>query len=501
MRRIFSRLNQQRGQVLILFIAIFTIVTIFGVMVVDFGMWFSERRGAQTDADLPALAGARECMLELATGQDRGDEAYQAIVQWFNENNADDSGDSVLVASGTSTASTACEPQPDGTLCVDVTVKDTTKTTFFSSLFSPIFDHVAGNMGAHARACAGAASSPQSVDPIETDTDTGACFDDEGNPILDSLCGLEYGSGGGPGGNNPRGIVDLTTDDGVHCSQAKDSGNIEVMLACGAGGMCMIDDTPETGTCPASKDGWYECASTQTGNPQKVLDGMQCRLQGGSQCKKISCDGAVPPGEGICDTNNDGIDSFEESVVLVDGNGDPATSLYEPRDCDPNQSGVQISPRLMNIIVFNQYPDNNNDGYSITGFAGFYVNGCASDKDDKDNDGVVDEDDVDTSCNSKGEVGHVVVYGQLFRLIVSGAGIGPVTPSTTSFSIALVDWEGEGGGTPGPTSVPTPGSPTDTPAPPPTVAPTTPPAATDTPVPPPTATPKHTPKPTKTPNH
>ena len=499
MRRIFSRLRQQRGQVLIMFAAMFAIITIVGFIVVVFGLWFSERRGAQTDADLPALAGARECMLQLATGTYH-DPAW-AVDQWFKENVPLDA-DGNPKPDFTYTSTPCYDPLGNGELCVDVVVRHKSRTLFSAlPFFNHVFDDVAGNIGAHARACAGAASSPQSVDPIETDTDTGACFDDEGHPILDSLCGLEYGSGGGPGGNNPRGIVDLTTDDGVHCSQAKDSGNIEVMLACGAGGMCMIDDTPETGTCPASKDGWYECASTQTGNPQKVLDGMQCRLQGGSQCKKISCDGAVPPGEGICDTNNDGIDSFEESVVLVDGNGDPATSLYEPRDCDPNQSGVQISPRLMNIIVFNQYPDNNNDGYSITGFAGFYVNGCASDKDDKDNDGVVDEDDVDTSCNSKGEVGHVVVYGQLFRLIVSGAGIGPVTPSTTSFSIALVDWEGEGGGTPGPTSVPTPGSPTDTPAPPPTVAPTTPPAATDTPVPPPTATPKHTPKPTKTPNH
>jgi hypothetical protein len=57
---------------------------------------------------------------------------------------------------------------------------------------------------------------------------------------------------------------------------------------------------------------------------------------------------------------------------------------------------------------------------------------------------------------------------------MAGSGTGPVDPSSTEFGIALVDWEG-GGGTPGPTSVPTPGSPTDTPAPPPTVAPTTPP--------------------------
>jgi hypothetical protein len=464
MRRILSRLRQQRGQVLIMFAALFTIITIIGVVTVDFGLWFSERRGAQTDADLPALAGARECMLQLASGVTH--DPYPAIEHWFDENNG---GNAELVADKTSTQ---CEPQPNGQLCVDVVVKHNSKT-LFSSFFSPVFDGVAGNIGAHARACAGAANGPASVDPLETDTDTGACFDDDGNPIFTGLCGLEYGSGGGPGGNNPRGIADLSTNDGVHCSESKDSGKVEELLACGAPGMCIIDDTP--GSCAeGSKGPWFECASTQTGNPQKVLDGVQCRLDGSSICQHnhISCDGAVPAGEGHgCDTNHDGIDSFEETVQLVVDTGDPTTSVYEPRDCEPNEDGLQLSPRLMNIIVFDQYPDNNNDGYSITGFAGFYIVGCASDKNDVDQDGVVDEDDIETKCDVGNSVGHIVVYGQLVKLLTSGTGIGPVNPSSTEFGIALVDWESGGtGGTPGPTSVPT-------------VAPTTPPPPTPTPCP------------------
>jgi len=386
-----------------MFIGIFTVITVVGVITVDFGLWFSERRGAQTDADLPALAGARECMLQLATGQQEPGIAEQRIREWFNQNRGQPSdaagvycdeagsGDVCIVRD---MSKTECYDPGNGERCVDVVVKHKSKT-LFSSFFAPVFEGVAGNIGAHARACAGAASSSLGTEPLETDTDTGECFDADGKPVFTSLCPLEYGSQGGPGGPNPRGIADLTTDDGVRCSQAKDSGAVAELLACGAGGRCIIDETPEAGTCPASKDGWFECASTQTGNPKKVLTGVQCRIQGGAACKKITCDGVVPAGEGICDTNHDGTDSFEETVNLIYDTGDPATSIYEPRDCDPDEEGIQVSPRLMNILVFNQYPSDNNKGYSIIGFAGFYLVGCGVHEDGAETGNQCDNDDDD----------------------------------------------------------------------------------------------------------
>ena len=375
LRLLHRALHPDRGQMVIFFAAIFTISMFMGVITVDFGLWLSERRGAQTDADLPALAGARECMLRLASGDPDYGDPQAKVQEWFNLNNE-----------GNATLENVDVECP----CVTVDVRHSSR-----SLFASIFDKVAPDIGAHARACAGAANSPLGTDPLEMDTDTGVCFDADGKPIFTSLCPLEYGSQGGPGGPNPRGIADLTTDDGVHCSQAKDSGAVAELLACGAGGRCIIDETPEAGTCPASKDGWFECASTQTGNPKKVLTGVQCRIQGGTACKKITCDGVVPAGEGICDTNHDGTDSFEETVNLIYDTGDPATSIYEPRDCDPDEEGIQVSPRLMNILVFNQYPSDNNKGYSIIGFAGFYLVGCGVHEDGAETGNQCDNDDDD----------------------------------------------------------------------------------------------------------
>jgi hypothetical protein len=418
---------------LVMFVGIFTIITIVGVMTVDAGLWLSERRGAQTDADLPALAGARECMLKLATGGVYIPDVQGSVQRWFDENNG---GDSELVASGTSSG---CEPQPDGTLCVDVTVRDTTSKTFFSSLFSPIFDRVAGNIGAHARACAGAANNPGSVVPFEVEN-VGPCFI-AGEPDFGAMCELE----GSSHSANPRGMLDMQSQ-ADYCSDAGGSGNIEQMIENGATGLCLIND------------------------------------------------------------------------------GEP---------CDPNKGGVQVSPRLISVVLLDTVPSAGNTGYPIVGFAGFYLDGCGPDD-------LTDPSQLDNNqkkCDV-GNPGQQVVYGTFVTLIVAGSGIGPVDQSSTEFGIALVDWEGQP--TPAPTAVPTathgptatPGGPTAThPAPTATSSQPTPcptvcngggqqchpycgtntPVPTNTPRPPtptrtpvPTATPRPptaTPVPTRTPKH
>ena len=66
MRRIISKLQEQRGQVIIMFVGLFTAIAVIGVITVDFGLWFSERRGAQTDVDMAALAGVQELAKDLS---------------------------------------------------------------------------------------------------------------------------------------------------------------------------------------------------------------------------------------------------------------------------------------------------------------------------------------------------------------------------------------------------------------------------------------------------
>jgi hypothetical protein len=57
-RVVHRRGRGEEGQVLIMWILIATIIFVIGAIVVDFGLWFTERRRAQTAADLAAIAAA-----------------------------------------------------------------------------------------------------------------------------------------------------------------------------------------------------------------------------------------------------------------------------------------------------------------------------------------------------------------------------------------------------------------------------------------------------------
>lgn len=457
MKSLRERIRSQRGQVIIMFAAIFTVFTIVGVITVDFGLWLSERRGAQTDADLPALAGAREYMLWLAEGNrcENGgapDQAVEdAVDNWFSLNNG---GNASLVS-----VEADCP-------CVDVRVRHDSET-LFSSFYSPVFDEVSDNIGARAKACAGAVNAPGNVIPLDTyktcEGNAGPCFNEDGTPKFGTMCGLEFGAQGpGDCDHNPRGMLDLDTDPG-YCSDAGGSGSIEELIRDGPPGMCFVNAGTSCGSDP-----WADCASTQTGNKQDVLDGTSARI-----LKNHLCDDNYPDPDGVSN-----VDDLSEAAEAVPPS---PTGIYQARDCDPLADGKQISQRLVSIIVFDDYPDQNNTGYPIASFGGFYLKGCTKTVEecvDPDHEWSVDE----LNCEMHGQIGQVVVCGEFLRLTVEGSWIGRVDPSSTMFSIALVDWEG--GGTPVPTTAPT-------------VAPTATRAPTDTPVPPPTPTPKKTPKPTK----
>ena len=49
--------RSERGQAIILFVGLFSVVLVMAAIMVDFGVWFAERRSAQRVADLAAAAG------------------------------------------------------------------------------------------------------------------------------------------------------------------------------------------------------------------------------------------------------------------------------------------------------------------------------------------------------------------------------------------------------------------------------------------------------------
>lgn len=384
---------------LIMAVLFMTVVFVIGVIVVDLGLWLSERRGAQSDSDFAALAGAWELLDPAGTAADAVAAASDSVDANDEQGNAD-------LAQPIIVDDSCWNLGEDDAVTVDV--NHGTK-----SLFASIFNIVAPAPGAHAKACAGATNAPGNVLPFQIDDDSPPCFGPDETPVLTEVCGLEFGAKS----DNPRGLLDLEADPDF-CSDTNGDGDIEDLIENGAPGTCLVNTAD---ACDPENNGpWYDCVGVQSGQQaQNVLDGLQARLAG----------------EGLCDTDGDGIDSFEESLTLVfdDDGGEP---YYEPVDCDPGADGKQVSPRVITIIILDEPPEPGNTGYPIKAFAGMYLLGCTADKNKIPN--PLPPDDPN-KCPGDPPIGHLVVWGQLVNIIVAGSGVGPPTDATTSFSIALVE--------------------------------------------------------------
>ena len=66
------RRDREGGQTLIAFIMAMTVVFLIGAIVVDVGLWLSERRHAQSAADLSALAAAAKLDDSVAETRAKG---------------------------------------------------------------------------------------------------------------------------------------------------------------------------------------------------------------------------------------------------------------------------------------------------------------------------------------------------------------------------------------------------------------------------------------------
>src|SRR5437870_11564900 len=82
---------RERGQVLILFVMGATVIFLIGAIVVDIGLWVSERRNAQAAADLASLGAATQLHNANATGD------AQAKGIGFAKRNGFDNSDANIV--------------------------------------------------------------------------------------------------------------------------------------------------------------------------------------------------------------------------------------------------------------------------------------------------------------------------------------------------------------------------------------------------------------------
>lgn len=125
------RLRQsERGQAIILFVGIFTVILVMAAIVVDFGLWFAERRSAQRGADLAAAAGAQDlplapdlaftsaCAWAIENGFDAADADVEVFVNVSGQDGLSTERDCGLLPEAPPTP--ACDPQCD-TVRVTVT--------------------------------------------------------------------------------------------------------------------------------------------------------------------------------------------------------------------------------------------------------------------------------------------------------------------------------------------------------------------------------------------
>jgi hypothetical protein len=378
MRRIISRLQEQRGQVLLMFIGIFTVIAVVGLVVVDFGLWFSERRGAQTDADMSALAGAQAYVADLTDTAGAFDDA----VEWAVKNGVDPAK---IDPSNTSNCSA-------GNSCVDVGIgncygngTDTAMPWVESdirhntrTLFGRFFELAVPDIGATARACVGSPRTAIDLSPfgVQTGFVTDPSCPDYGQPLSNCLepdpadptnktrpvygavCILKTGAQN-PGCQNTGGQRGQLTLGDLDCEQTS-SNTLRHDFHYGAKAACSVDQEVNTGT----------------GNLVGLLRGLQDRLSEEGLCDQLS------------PTGGDGYDDFDEVFSLV--GADPpivpsAENVFSLNECSITNECSDghthtYTPRVLDLVLIDQLEQGEQTA-TITGFAGFYVIGCVDDDD------------------------------------------------------------------------------------------------------------------------
>lgn len=361
--RIVRRLRGQRGQTLIFFAGIFTVIAIVGAIVVDFGIWFSERRGAQTDSDLISLAGA----YELLTNGSAYAEVDVATQQSAVANGIDPVGDlqnlavrSLEFPDGYETDPDYCHTATETGGRLNAVVLDVEHDS--RALFAGIFGVASPDIGAHACARAGSLISTSGLRPWSVPRFTSDCFEwDEGAgkfvPQFGQVCIFRI--------DNPSqvGAIRLGPDDGDDCSGP------------GSGGANVYRENIREGSPAICEIG--ELIDTEPGlepNPTKVA--LANLLANEGECDALNS--ASP----------DGIDDFDESLVSASDMILGPTATFAPAACE--------TPRVLSIVIVDEFDGTGFDSVPIVGFATFFLVAC----DVLDRDGNVIE--ISRKCDFAG---------------------------------------------------------------------------------------------------
>jgi len=358
-------LKSERGQAIVLFVGLFTVILFVGLITVDFSLWYSERRGAQKDADFVAMAGVYELLEESSSACSS---ASAKADEWAIDNDIDPADDihnfgcETLNFPTNYGAEPACsdlpnEPGRPNTVHLDVDHET-------PALFVTLFGIADPEVGAHACARAGSLTSGTGIRPWVVPRSTSPCFDED--------------DGDYDGDGNVTERIPLFGETCVFRNESPSSavGSVRLGGCPNPGPSPCPDADPDDITCGPTGGGanTYQ-ENIVNGSPAECTIGDVINSQPGLATGPTF--GALEDllaGEGECDDENgsppDGIDQFEESFVATNG----STSAPGP-DVTFSPNGC-TTPRAIHIIIFDEFTGNGQQDHPILGFAAFFLEQC-----------------------------------------------------------------------------------------------------------------------------
>ena len=408
MRKLLRTLKRDPGQAFMITVLTVSIVFVVGVITIDFGVWFSERRGAQKDADLSALAAAQE-LLSMTKLSDPNastiqDAANDRATEYANHNDVNDPDNIHLPDPSDGDLWTACWSDiGDTSDIMDTYPLDIEHPG--PELFATIWGLVAPDeLGAHARACIGSIISSQGVMPIGVPINNPdynkwsrvLCYnpddddpDDLPEPQFGITCDLSvFDKVSGEAGwldldhpEPPAPPSDLCSEKGGGADELG-----EEIENGGANTWCYV--APTGTTVDDCDESLHYCVRSKTGaQPQTIMKSFETLFST----------------EGECDITGDGIDDFDGSLVLESGEIGTDSAFFRE---------VCHSPRRITLIIIDNYAPQGQDFMPIRAFASFFVEGCN-----------IDGTDYPKCTGFHGQIGHAMLYGRFINILEEG-GVG-----------------------------------------------------------------------------
>ncbi len=410
----------EAGQALILGLLAMTVVFIIGVIIVDFGLWLTERRGAQKDADASTMAGAFELLGQDFVNVGNNDPAAVrgaaegAAYDWAGLNGLPDADVKNL--------------NVDDTDCLGPSsVIDTVELAaehHGGSLFTSIFGILVPQIGAPAKACLGSQNTAEGLLPLgvqitgpKTDCWRDVDGDGEEDPLYGQECIITFGAGGATSGE--AGHLRLYDDGSNACSAPNTGGNAQWRDEVSNGGantLCHVYKYfPDLSLCDQDPGG---CVYSQTGiGGTATLDAFNALLVKEGTAG-YDCDARFGDG--------DGTDQLLETVQVINGASWPSPqAVFAKRDC--------TSPRVVSLIIVAEFTSAGNPPLPIEAFAGFFLEGCQIDN----NKGLQFSSRCDKN-DFQGQIGQVQMKGFFLNILGREGGVGQITKWSPK-RIVLVD--------------------------------------------------------------